>query len=272
MADFTEQKSFFRGLMAAVLVVIFTQAWLWYGQNRSSEKAIYDIKTEINENILLVDLLKQGMSGQRTPDEPDWHHAKNISDKLSRAAYERSRSSLDDRQPIIHTLISKYYSQVGDLQSRTDESYERLEYMLRQEEKLERFQDTEYHQLISVALSAPSTDRTALFKIMKKRSDLIFKAVTQVQNSQEVISQGGLKVFLADIKAVEETGHGADVATDALILKNKLNRILLVGVLFLMPMAILCVILGYSVFSMRTAPGKACKEPPETIPEDPSPS
>ena len=265
MADSPDLKSFFRGLLAALLVVIFTQAWFWYAQNRSAEKAIYDIKTEIRENALLVDFLKQGISAKDTPSEADWLRAKRILDKFSRAAYERSRPSFDKSSYNFHKRISDYYTHLSELQSRADNAYEQTEYMLRQEEKFERDGDAQFQQLTNLALSTSSSDKTApIFKLLRKRSDLLSKAATQTRQFQEKNSQDGLKLLLGELKVVELASESAEASTDGLIAENHMDRILLVGFLFLMPLLILFGIIPPSKSGKRGPLGKASIGSPET--------
>jgi len=238
MADSPDPKSFFRGLLSAALIVFFTQAWLWYTENRSSEKALFDIKTELRENALLIGNIRQEMSNNERPTDADWLHAKRISDKLSRAAYERSRPSFDHSSSF-HNTISDYYFHLTELQSRADDLYEKFESVSRQEEKYLKERDEQVQQLTNLALSTPSNQRdAAIFKLLEKRLNLTVKAVTQTAHFREQISEGGLKLFLNQVNLVELAGKGADASTDGLIAENHMHRILLMGILFLMPLVV----------------------------------
>jgi hypothetical protein len=261
MADSPDMKSFLRGLFAALLVVVFTQGWLWYGQNSGAEMAIYDIKTEIRENASLIDSLNRAVSGKSTLNEADWLHTKHILEKLSRAAYERSRPSFDNKSSRFHISISNYYGRLVELESQADNAYEQTEYMLRQEERFEKEQDAEYQQLLNLALSGPASEKTAaLSNLMKKKVDVLSSAVAQSRKFREGTSQGGLKVLLSELKVVELTSVAAEASTDGLIAQNHMDRILLVGFLFLMPSLILFAIIPASKSGIPRAPVKSTND------------
>jgi hypothetical protein len=265
MSDTPDQKSFFRGLLAALIVVVFTQGWFWYAQNRSAEKALYDIKTEIRENASLINSLKQAVSTLTTPSEADWLHAKHMLDKLSRAAYERSRPSFDNNTSKFHIWISDYYNELNEAQSQTDNAYEQTEYMLRQEEKFEKERDAQYQQLLNLALSGPANEKTAaLSRIIKKQSDVLANAAMKTSKFREETSQGGLKVLLGIVKVVEPASTGADASTDGLIAQNRMDRVLLEGFLFLMPILIFAAIIPGSKPETPAPPSNPANDSPET--------
>jgi hypothetical protein len=273
MTDSSDAKSFFRGLLAAVLVVVFTQTWFWYDQNRSSEKAIYDVKTEIRENGLLLGFLKEGVSTKDALSEADGLRVKRILDKLSRAAYERSRASFDKSSHNFYNGISDYYTHLGELQSRADDIYEQTEYLLRQGEKFEKERDAQVQQLTNLVLGAPRSEKTApIFRLLKKRTDLMSKAAADTQSFLLKSSQTGLQLLLSELKVAELAGESADASTDGLLAENHMSRVLLVGFLFLMPLLILLAIVPSSASRTTGMTGKSSNNSTEAGSEGAVPS
>jgi len=251
MSNNHDKRSFFRGLLGALVVVVFTQAWLWYAQNLSSEKAICDIKAEINENTALLDSLKQQLSSRSVPTEADWVRINHTLDKLSRAAYERSRPSFDNGSSNYHSSISHYYSDLRQLQGQADDAYEQTQQQSRYEERFEKQQDLAFQQMVSLTLSSTPNERTtSLFDFLSKKSDLLKKASTSASNFQKETSRDGAKLVLLSLKIVDSATAGAGAATDGLTAENQQTRILIIGFLFLMPF---CVWWAVSPWSEKAA-------------------
>jgi hypothetical protein len=114
-----EQNGIARGLLLAVLVVVYTQIWLWNDKNQRLQQALFNLDAEVSSNRSFVatvtelvnDALRTATHGMPVIFyQPYMRH-------LRFPAYEQSTHLLADARPADGQAVSLYYTRLGQLQS-----------------------------------------------------------------------------------------------------------------------------------------------------------
>jgi len=227
----TNRAGFFRGLLSAVIVVVFSQVWVWYDKNEKSEQAAFDLQTELIQNRAFIEMVREELSPNRAITQVAWLRSRRVAEQTSRSAFERSRLYLTYDRDSFAQAIAEYYTELLKFHSLVDSNLLALNDDREQAEEKQRLIETSTQQIMTLAFNKDKVSDQKLLRNLANniavQIGLLAKIKELIEKDYQESSKFGGKQIGLEIQMLLSHDKSASAVLDALRAACRAQRIYL---------------------------------------------